>query len=102
VEELAFAREMQTDIRQNTARRNVFDLRNDLGATVAAGLPTAGLFFVSVMARQNARPRQTCSDQPDVPFDRLDHVVHLPAPDLFGHAESEALGRVERNVRRER
>ena len=31
VEELGFAREMQTDIRQNTARRSVFDLRNELG-----------------------------------------------------------------------
>jgi len=97
---------MQTDIRQNTPRRSVSDLRTIWGATVAAGSPTAGLavvsVFMSVVARQKATPLETCSDQPEVPLDRLDHVVHLPAPYLFGHAESEALGRVERNMRRER
>jgi hypothetical protein len=95
-------REMRTDIWRNTARRSIFDLRKRHGANLAAGSPTARLFFVSVTPQQNARPLQICSDQPEVPFDRLDHVVHLPAPYLFGHAESEALGRVERNMRRER
>src|ERR1700691_5019966 len=39
------------------------------------------------------------SDQSDVTFDRLDHIVHLSAPDLFGHAKGKAFGGVERNMR---
>ncbi len=41
-----------------------------------------------------------CSDQPNVPFDRFDYIVHLSAPYLFGHAKSEAFDSMERNMRR--
>ena len=44
--------------------------------------------------------RPDWSDQPDVTFDRLDHIVHLSAPDLFGHAKGKAFGGVQRNMRR--
>jgi len=47
-------------------------------------------------------PVRRCSDQPDIPFGRLDHRVHLAVPYLFSKAEGEALGRVERNMRRKR
>ena len=40
------------------------------------------------------------SDQPDIPFDRFDHRVHLAAPYLFSKAERKARGRVEGNMRR--
>src|SRR3984885_9626571 len=45
---------------------------------------------------------QIWSDQSDVPFDRLDHIVHLSAPQLLGHAKSETFGCVERNMRGQR
>jgi hypothetical protein len=50
-----------------------------------------------LILRTNSR-----SNQLDIPFDRLDHVVHLAVPDLFGHAKGETLGRVERDMRRQR
>jgi|HubBroStandDraft_4_1064222.scaffolds.fasta_scaffold36343_2 hypothetical protein len=45
--------------------------------------------------------RRFYSDQPDVAFDRFDHGVHLPGQHLFGEAKREALGRMERNMRRQ-
>ena len=44
--------------------------------------------------------RQRCSDQPDVSFNHLDHIIHLSVPYLFGNAKREPFGRVERNMRR--
>jgi hypothetical protein len=51
------------------------------------------------LVRQNPMPPWIGSDQSYVPFDRLDHLVHLSAPHLFGKAKSEAFGRVERYMR---
>jgi len=109
-EEMGFAREMQTDIRQNTARRSIFGLRNDLGCQChcriaspfcrpesscacenhASCFACAGWVGMSLRhgcpsCRSSCRswpgrtqgPSRLASDQPEVPLDRLDHVVHL-------------------------
>jgi hypothetical protein len=44
------------------------------------------------------RGLQIRSDEPDIPFDRFDHRVHLSTQYLLGNAKGEACRRVERNV----
>ncbi len=43
---------------------------------------------------------QRRSDESDIPFHRLDNLVQLSAPYLFGKTHSEPLGRVEGDMRR--
>jgi|SRR5580700_5985571 hypothetical protein len=47
-------------------------------------------------------PIRHCSDQPDIPFGRLDHVVEPACQYLLSETQRVILCRVERDVRRQR
>ena len=64
---------MEEDLSLCIARRNPFLIT----LTGVRQIPLSSRAMVAVWR---------CSDQPDISFDHLDHIIHLPVPYLFGNA----------------
>ena len=87
VEELGFAREMQTDIRQNTAPRSVFDLQNELGCDGRCSIGAA-LTFLGSGFKAHSR---NCEEEIKVSF----LILRVRSPALGG-VEGWLIRRLER------